>query len=234
MEIFSFVKIKDIFTLCNAFCGFGAIILAAQGQPELACLFIFLAAIFDFIDGAVARATTTNDFGKELDSLCDVISFGVAPAWIAYTIVNDFSVIFVFLIYLAGGILRLARFNVTKQSNFTGLPIPAAAIFVTCFTFLVVSNVVTDLIYLFLVAAMGILMISDTTYMSQKKLTSTQILRSALLSIIVYFALFNYDTKILGLIGSFGAITYIFSPLWKKKKAVVDEEAAMPIDINES
>lgn len=122
-------------TLCGMFCGFYAIMLAVDGNYVYAAWAIVLANIFDALDGWVARLThTTTRFGVELDSLSDLVAFGVAPAVTMYkwALVPFGRVgMAVAFIFAACGALRLARFNVqtgtSSSKAFTGLPIPAAA-----------------------------------------------------------------------------------------------------------
>jgi len=127
--------LPSLLTLCSIFMSFYAIVSALKGQFLLAGGFIVVAAFFDGIDGRVARLTkTTTQFGLELDSLADVISFGVAPALVMYVWALEpygrvgWVTAFVFA---ACGALRLARFNVQSgrvdPKRFVGLPIPAAA-----------------------------------------------------------------------------------------------------------
>jgi CDP-diacylglycerol--serine O-phosphatidyltransferase len=151
-----FAVLPTLLTLCNAACGFGAITIAAKigpermGGPELlitAAQLIFLAMLFDMLDGSAARLTNqTSDFGAQLDSLCDAISFGVAPGFILLQLANpDHHLLaqaaFTFpprllwaiaVLFMACAILRLARFNVESDEEdsheyFSGLPSPAAA-----------------------------------------------------------------------------------------------------------
>lgn len=124
------------FTMGNMLCGFLAI-LSAQGQsPAAAGWFIILAAFLDGLDGKVARLSRgTSRFGKELDSLADVVSFGVAPAVLVHTaklyIFGRWSFM-VGAIFLMAGAYRLARYNIIadphRKDDFIGLPIPIAAI----------------------------------------------------------------------------------------------------------
>lgn len=145
-----------LLTLGNLICGFFAIVVAARiGKPigsisatQLAAeaedlassgWLIFLAMVFDGLDGYVARlARTTSDFGAELDSLCDVVSFGVAPAFLMvkmcplFTLGHDQTIWIIAACYAACAALRLARFNVEtgdddEHLHFSGLPSPAAA-----------------------------------------------------------------------------------------------------------
>jgi len=107
--------IPNLFTAINMFCGFFSIIEASNGNINYAAWLIFVAALFDALDGIVARLTnSSSELGIELDSLSDVISFGAAPAFILYkTFLYQFDVygiIIASLPMIAGG-FRLARFN---------------------------------------------------------------------------------------------------------------------------
>jgi CDP-diacylglycerol--serine O-phosphatidyltransferase len=127
--------LPSLFTVGNLFLGFWAMIRCFHGQYEAAAPLIFWAILLDLLDGRIARMTgTTSEFGGELDSLADAISFGVAPALMAYawgfSSVPRVGWLAAFLFVVCGA-LRLARFNVQRQANdgrfFVGLPIPAAA-----------------------------------------------------------------------------------------------------------
>jgi CDP-diacylglycerol---serine O-phosphatidyltransferase len=127
--------LPNTFTALNMACGFIAIMLAIQSQFYHACLFIVLGAIFDSVDGRVARMTGTQSaFGEQFDSMSDLISFGVSPALIFYyrflTGTGRLGMIVTFLFLLCGA-MRLSRFNanIEKVSSdyFQGLPIPGAA-----------------------------------------------------------------------------------------------------------
>jgi CDP-diacylglycerol--serine O-phosphatidyltransferase len=129
--------LPSLFTIGNLFLGFSAIIRALRLDFESAAQFIVAAVIFDMLDGRIARLTgTTSEFGAQLDSLSDIVSFGVAPALIAYqwglaTLHKSFLAAFFFVMCAA---IRLARFNVQRKvvdgRYFVGLPSPAAAGFV--------------------------------------------------------------------------------------------------------
>jgi CDP-diacylglycerol---serine O-phosphatidyltransferase len=127
--------LPNIFTSLNLFCGFFAIIAAVDGKFTAAACAIFIAGLFDNLDGKIARATnTTSQFGVEYDSLADLISFGLAPAMMIYLWalrpMGRMGWLAGFL-FMACGALRLARFNTQvgtiSSKNFIGLPIPAAA-----------------------------------------------------------------------------------------------------------
>ncbi len=129
--------VPHLFTLANLFAGFHAIVLIAQQQLVEGFAFIVLAALFDMLDGILSRAIgVASEFGVELDSLSDVVSFGVAPAyllWVAhFHSLGGVGMLLAAVPALAGA-LRLARFNVQLTSladklSFVGLPIPAAAL----------------------------------------------------------------------------------------------------------
>lgn len=127
--------LPSLFTVGNMLCGFAAVLAAFQGRLATASWLIILAGILDGLDGRVARlAHATSEFGKEYDSLADVVSFGLAPAFLVYEwrLVelgrSGFALAFLFAV---AGSVRLARFNVQAESVdkrfFVGLPIPAGA-----------------------------------------------------------------------------------------------------------
>lgn len=143
--------IPNIITGLNMFSGCMAVTLALFGMPVYAAMFIVLSSIFDFCDGLSARLLKAySDMGKELDSLADLISFGFAPAAIAYNILAEnfglnisgvislepksFMLLIPFIMVVFSG-FRLAKFNIdTRQTvSFLGLPTPANAIFWACF-----------------------------------------------------------------------------------------------------
>ncbi|OGL43561.1 MAG: CDP-diacylglycerol--serine O-phosphatidyltransferase [Candidatus Schekmanbacteria bacterium RBG_16_38_10] len=137
--------LPTLITLGNAVCGFIAIIKIGEGKPssyEMAAWFILIAMVFDSLDGRIARITrTASNFGSQLDSICDIISFGVAPALLVrslcttggYSTFPERLVTILSLFYLVCVAVRLARFNVENPTDekyhqeFAGLPSPAAA-----------------------------------------------------------------------------------------------------------
>jgi len=133
--------VPSLFTILNIFSGFRSIIHTSQGDYVLACWFIILAAIFDSLDGIMARITkSSSDFGVELDSLSDVVSFGAAPSFLVYSIylhsLGGVGMLISAMPMILGA-LRLARFNVQligyDKDYFKGLPIPAMAITLTSY-----------------------------------------------------------------------------------------------------
>ena len=133
--------LPNLFTSGALFAGFYAIIAAVKGHYEGASIAILVAIVLDGLDGRIARMTNTqSDFGAEYDSLADMVSFGIAPALLAYqwTLqeIGKFG-FFISFLYAASAALRLARFNVQKTVQdkrfFKGLPSPSAAALVATF-----------------------------------------------------------------------------------------------------
>jgi CDP-diacylglycerol--serine O-phosphatidyltransferase len=133
--------IAHLVTFTNLGCGFAAILLALEGRPGQAVSLIFLAGVLDFFDGVLARlAGHGSDLGKELDSLADLVSFGVVPAILAYQ--NQFGpsqavIALVCGVFVFGGAWRLAVFNVLEPiRDFRGLPITVAGLILTALAYL--------------------------------------------------------------------------------------------------
>jgi len=136
-SIFKLLKLKDYVTLIGTTLGIIALICACIGTREFLSLGFFLISITlgtDLIDGYIARKTkTVNNMGKELDSLSDSLTFGIAPAILAFQAFKtgtffDIVIIIGSLFFAFGAILRLARFNISEVSGYTGLPTPISAL----------------------------------------------------------------------------------------------------------
>jgi CDP-diacylglycerol--serine O-phosphatidyltransferase len=128
-----FYLIPSLFTVANIFCGFLSCVAAGRGNYERAAVLILVAIFADILDGRIARLTgTASQFGGEFDSLADVVSFGVAPALLAFQWglwqVPRVGMTVAFL-FLVAGAIRLARFSAVPHDSvdFIGLPIPAGA-----------------------------------------------------------------------------------------------------------
>jgi CDP-diacylglycerol--serine O-phosphatidyltransferase len=139
--------LPNLFTAGSLFCGMLAIFEVIAGDPRQACWLILLSAVLDVADGAIARLTkSTSSFGLHLDSLADLVAFGVAPALLAADAIGVYprTVTTVCSLYVVFGALRLARFNVQalreERKNFRGLPIPAAALGVTSMIWILSIN----------------------------------------------------------------------------------------------
>jgi CDP-diacylglycerol--serine O-phosphatidyltransferase len=181
--------LPNLLTTGTLFGGFYAIVAAIDGTFSRAGTAVFVAMVFDGLDGRVARWTNTqSDFGKEYDSLCDMVAFGLAPAILVYQwgierigeygrFWTRFGWLAAFF-YAVGAALRLARFNsraaVADKRYFEGLPSPSAAATVAGFIWLVSEVQVTGLVRLvlaFMVSIVaGALMVSKFSYWSGKDL----------------------------------------------------------------
>lgn len=172
--------LPNLITAGSLFAGFYVIIASTDGNFVRAAWFILLSAILDGLDGKVARMTgTTSKFGMEMDSLADVVAFGVAPGVLMYTWAlkpyGKLGWLAAFL-YVVCGALRLARFNVqvdtVESKRFVGLPIPAAAsIVATCvllFFELGGTGTIKKVSVLMLVFLLAFLMVSNIKYFSLK------------------------------------------------------------------
>jgi CDP-diacylglycerol--serine O-phosphatidyltransferase len=173
--------LPTLFTVGNLFCGFCAIMLAVRGEFATGAVLIIVAGVLDGLDGRIARLTgTTSDFGVQFDSLADIVSFGIAPALLAYQwalVPIDRIGWLVAFIYLVCAAMRLARFNIQigrgDKRWFAGLPSPAAAGAVASVVFafpdLGQTTTATRIALVsILVAGVGLLMISRLRYWSFK------------------------------------------------------------------
>ncbi|TVP14190.1 CDP-diacylglycerol--serine O-phosphatidyltransferase [Shewanella sp. KCT] len=172
--------LPNLFTTAGLFSGFYAVIASMNGHFEAAAIAIFVAMIFDGLDGRVARMTNTQSaFGAEYDSMADMVSFGVAPALIAYNwALADLGKVgwLAAFIYCAGAALRLARFNtqvgVADKRYFQGLASPAAAAIIAgaiwTGTYYEIEGQQVSILALLMTAGAGLLMVSNFRYYSFK------------------------------------------------------------------
>ena len=174
--------VPSFVTVVGIFCGFLGVISAIKGNFEYATKCIILAIILDGLDGRIARRlNATSAFGREFDSLSDMISFGVAPAVLVYCwgfseVADEFGLLAAF-VFVVCGATRLARFNVesSKQAtmSFTGLPTPGAAAaviaIVLCFPEPLTNPLLVAAMMVYIVV-IGVLMVSTYSFFSLKKL----------------------------------------------------------------
>jgi len=170
--------LPSLFTLANLFCGWSTIVYAMRGELETAAPFIGVAMVLDMLDGLIARMTgTASEFGVQLDSLADIISFGMAPAVLAYAWglvpLGRLGWAAGFL-FVTGAALRLARFNIQKVTDkryFVGLASPAAAAIVASTVFYHPTGLHSRVEALFgvvLVVVPALLMVSTIRFRSFK------------------------------------------------------------------
>lgn len=168
--------LANFITILSLFCGFASVIFSVEGHFTFASWAIILSVFFDGLDGKIARKNTMpSDFGKELDSLADVVSFGIAPSILGYIFVYrhfHFWAILALLVFLLCGIIRLAKYNITPKerlhSYFYGLPTTAAGGISASFILLYrkYTQLPPPIIFLLLVLMLAFLMVSNIRYLN--------------------------------------------------------------------
>lgn len=180
--------VPNFITILNLMCGSIAIIAAFNNYLHISAILIFIAAVFDFFDGMSARLLHAySDIGKQLDSLADIVSFGLTPSIIVYQLIREMTnveitifdqlsietilpyVAFLIVIFSA---LRLAKFNIDERQteSFVGLPTPAIAIFFASLTLLIKFKLydINVFIILGLVVFMSVLLVAEIPMFSLK------------------------------------------------------------------
>lgn len=205
----------NFFTAASIFTGFYAISLGYHHEFIAAAWFIFLALIFDGLDGRVARMTNTaSHFGVEFDSLADIVAFGVAPAFLLYLYIGEGYGrigIVVSALFIIFGAVRLARFNVTtshiEPNVFIGLPIPTAAIMISLA--ILVSEQYPGMsqykvLMLPFAVILALLMVSNIRYPSFKKINfnTFHFMRFLVLVIVSALGIFIYPIEGMALLGA--------------------------------
>ena len=221
VNILKLIKLPDLISICNALLGFLAILLVVSGGRALeedALVVILSAAVIDGLDGLVARRIERSHMGRYLDSLADMVSFGTAPAILAFVLTNDQLMTAVCSAYMICGGLRLARFDAMATAgdmdvDFEGLPITGSAVFLASFMLLALElHPVNSLFLSFLMAALCILMTSRIRYRNLRDMRIVIPLGCIFFALILFYALhsplFIYPAAIItGL-----AALYICSP----------------------
>ncbi|MFP4263788.1 MAG: CDP-diacylglycerol--serine O-phosphatidyltransferase [Halomonas sp.] len=213
--------LPNLFTTSALFAGFFAVVAGINGDFTAASVAIFIAMVLDGLDGRVARLTNTQSaFGAEYDSLSDMLSFGVAPALVAFTwILQDIGKTgwVVAFLYVACAALRLARFNVqigsVDKKWFIGLPSPSAAALVAASVWTFHSFDAEafgfKLLMLGIVGAAGVLMVSNIRYYSFKDIDlKGPVPFVVLLAIVLGFVVISLEPSVMLLL-LFGA--YVLS-----------------------
>ena len=226
INILKLIKLPDLISICNALLGFLAILLVLSGGSEAlkdALVVILSAAVIDGLDGLVARRIESSHMGRYLDSLADMVSFGTAPAILAFVLINDRLMTAVCSAYLICGELRLARFDARAAGattgdmdvDFEGLPITGSAVVLASFMLLALElhlHLVSSLFLSFLMAALCILMTSRIRYRNLRDMRIVIPLGCIFFALILFYALhsplFIYPTAIITALAAF----YICSP----------------------
>ncbi len=217
-NIFKLIKPADIITLINALLGFASVIMTSQGKTESALVLILVAVMADAADGAVARYSGYGVLGANLDSLADVISFGVAPAALAFVSLSQNFALFFAGLFLVCGVLRLARFNVAgKKDGFEGIPITAGGFVVALFLLIRDYIPYFEYVFILLLVVLSLLMVSTIDY---PKLKQPVIL--APLALLLVFDIAAFYTGYPDMVKKVSALlfilifAYILSPLGRR------------------
>ena len=217
------LNIANFFTILNLLCGLIAIVFFSNGLVNFGCLFIIFASFFDFLDGYFARKLNiSSDFGKQADSLSDMISFGVAPAILLFDITkgilknnldytNEINIVltssFVF-IYSVAALIRLSLFN-NQSTHFNGIPSPVAALTVILLPFVEFEiNLIIISCYVFI---LSFLMIMNLQIISIKKINkNTFYFLSILLVLSIFLIVFFKFTAVPLILASYILLSTIF------------------------
>lgn len=163
--------VPNLFTLGNLGFGILSIMMTFQSNYRWASIFILFAALMDRYDGRVARfLNVSSDIGKELDSLADLVSFGVAPAILIFDLYNFINLPAMFgyvvlLLFPLAGAYRLARYNSTDFSGvFSGIPITMAGLFISMYSFLTINHPTNAPLTIVLMLVLSYLMVSKIKF----------------------------------------------------------------------
>jgi CDP-diacylglycerol--serine O-phosphatidyltransferase len=185
-----------MFTMGNVVCGFLSILSAFEGHVTTACWFVILAGFLDAMDGRVARLSrTTSQFGVELDSLADFLSFGVAPAVLVHTIklssLGKWGWV-ISVVYIMAASYRLARYNLLadteEKKDFLGMPVPLAAfglVSYVIFSYSIWDRLQYDEVLISMTIGFAFLMVSQVQYDSLPEHFSSRWDRIKLAALIV-------------------------------------------------
>ena len=228
-SIYQLIKLPDVVTLINALLGFSAILMVVRSSMNIlpASILIVLAVMADGLDGEIARRLEYGILGEQLDSLADIVSFGVAPAVIAYALLSPqyhYFICFIAGAFVSFGILRLARFNITHaRGGFVGLPITSAGLAVVLYILVFDGSPGAFFSYglLVLMLFLSALMVSQVPY---PKIQNTKIVGTMAI-LLVLIVLQFYLNKPAGLAVTAGANLiiiglYILSPVFKCKMEI--------------
>jgi CDP-diacylglycerol---serine O-phosphatidyltransferase len=234
-----FYLLPHLITTANLSFGFYAIVQAFAGKHDLSAMGIILAGVCDAVDGRVARLTrATSRFGVEYDSIADTVSFGVAPAMLAFSAGNlhvlgrpGWVMAYLFTVCAA---LRLARFNVSPgrfRGRFEGLPSPAAASIVASTQWFVsflreggLEVSVPEIVVAVGMVVLGLLMVSPIPYRSGKELDLRHSYGTLVLVVIALLLIIQEPSVTLFAIGSAYALSGPAEWLWRWHKGSVLEE----------
>ena len=227
-------SIPSLLTIGNLILGFVALMLNLSGRTADAALLIVIGMVLDGLDGRVARwLHAESNFGKELDSLSDIVTFGVAPAFIMYESMlqfEGFTGALIAILFPVAGALRLARFNVQKSSTkyFVGLPITAAGGILA--TMALYQNLIqqSSTVLPIAMVVLAVLMVSRVRYPNFKRVAfpRSAIVMVPLLAVLVY-VVFRYQHSAVNRLIFIPLAVYALYGIWRfirKRRSRMDDE----------
>ena len=239
--------LPSLFTTGNVFCGFYAFVAVLNEQFYFAAWAIVAGMIFDGLDGRIARLTkTTSAFGEQYDSLADIITFGMAPAFLAYSwVLKPFGRLgwMAAFLFLLCATLRLARFNVTnpeiRSKHFIGLPSPASAVVIASIVIAFEDLFATRMnpfIMVMVVYALAFLMVSNIKYPAFKQFDfKKRVVFSRFLFVILFiYVLATIPRVALFILGITYAIIGPIGLLIKNKKLAAESNETSPPPVKHS
>ncbi|MBO7154271.1 MAG: CDP-diacylglycerol--serine O-phosphatidyltransferase [Campylobacter sp.] len=233
--------LPNLFTAGSAFTGIISILASANGEFSKAIFYLVISLVLDGLDGRVARLTkTTSKFGVEFDSLADLVAFGVAPAMLFYfSIGSEFGRFgsLITAMFVVFGAIRLARFNVTTNENepnmFIGLPIPTAAI-VAGFWIGIYNKyeilIGFEWVFIILMAALSILMVSNVRYPSFKKVdfSRANYIKALVVLVLLFSLLYLYPlesaTALISIYTTYGIIRAVWARFFAKNIKIKEQK----------
>lgn len=222
----SFIALSDIISLLNMTSGFLSIIFSFNHEFNMAAILLIIAIMFDSADGWVARKINRQDelgFGKNIDSLSDIVSFGVAPAIFLYSCINTTPGIFqivvtiVCLLIVVCGVLRLTRYNVIagkiNTDDFIGFPIPGMSLMIGSFY---LSGIFNPNIAILLSIIFSLLMISNIKYPKFDNMALIEISCVLIIILILPIDMILFNINIPAILLLFFCLYYLIINLIKK------------------
>jgi len=212
------IKLPDWFTMLNAVMGFGAAFMIYNGRFDVAAMLIIIATFLDGVDGAVARRFESGDFGEQLDSFADIISFGFVPALLLSTAIkwdHPYILLGASILFFLCGMLRLTRFSVVDSGpkQFEGIPITHAGVSVALMIYLYGHYPIPPEYILICSTALSLLMVSTVNYPKPRYTRSLPLLTLIFIATpVLFFVDSEYTVYVAFMLFSM-MIVYLISPL---------------------
>ncbi|MGB8311163.1 MAG: CDP-alcohol phosphatidyltransferase family protein [Halobacteriota archaeon] len=212
------IKQQDVATLANLLFGSMALVFLGASNTSAAAVLVLVSVIADGADGYLARARGQGSLGFQLDSLADFVSFGLVPSLLAFYLLRDalgipLAFFFLSFIYVASGMIRLARYNTTPQTRlFTGLPITAAGLIVSLYV--IAGFPPVGLVPLLLL--LSGLMLSDFEYSKVSNNLTLAVLGILLLSVILLNLIGNDLSQLISIVVLIFSAIYVLNPLYRR------------------